>query len=199
MALCLGTEVQAGSCPRLLASGRCPCTQAPHRNLRFLSKRDVRSCFCLHAGHGHPQGLLRSQNQQLWAALVSCSRPCPSRALFLLRLNGDSYIRQTQKHVDVNERLLPERKRVMGLPWAALAWCVAVEQDSWAVSSGLAIVQICWIASVELFGAVCHPWEREERSVQDLGGKLSKLSASDPLPYSLRRVSLGLRDSGFVA
>lgn len=28
----------------------------------------------------------------------------------------------------------------MGMPWAALAWCAALEQDSWVVLSGLAVV-----------------------------------------------------------
>lgn len=46
--------------------------------------------------------------------------------LFLPRLNGDSYMGRTRKHVDINERLLPKRKHMRGLTWAALAQCAAL-------------------------------------------------------------------------
>lgn len=48
--------------------------------------------------------------------------------LFLPRLNGDSHMGRTRKHVDINERLLPKRKRMrgLGLTWAALAQCAAL-------------------------------------------------------------------------
>lgn len=92
---------------------------------------------------------------------------------FLLQLHRDSFIRQTQKHVIINECLLPERKPVMGLLWAALARCAAL---NWTAGFCCLDLQLSipnllnpqW--GEKLMEAVSHP--QEERYVQDLGGKL---------------------------
>lgn len=108
---------------------------------------------------------------------------------FPLRLNGDSSIRQTQKHVDVNERPLPKRKRVMGLPWAALAWCAALGQDSWVVSSGLGIVRFKSVGSQarrEADGSCLPP----------LGREVSAGSGREDVKASSLRVTRSLTVSG---
>lgn len=149
-------------------------------------------CFWLQTrrqGHGQEQGLfVWSDTPALCCpGVLQQASPCLSPALLPAAVTWGQLHQTAQRHVSINECLLPKRKPVVGWPWAALARCAAL---NWTAGFCCLDLQLStpnvsdprWGEKLmELFPTprkrdTCRIWERSCQT---------KLSAYGLQPYNL--------------